>query len=627
MAHAGAAAGGIECPLGVGVGLRTAHYRTFLDAAAAGQPPAVGWIEVHTENYLARSGRDWHVLRTLRRDYPVSLHGVGLGLGSAHGFSEDHLARVGELVRAIQPTLVSEHLSWGALRERQLNDLLPLQLDRAALDLVAGRIARVQDALGRTILVENVSAYLRFRGDAMSEAEFLAELARRTGCGILLDVNNLYVNQHNHGEDALAALDTLAALVPGAIGEIHLGGHLATDDGLVDHHGDRVAAPVWGLYREALARFGRVPALVEWDTDVPALDVLLEEADTARRIADAVADEAARRPVDDTAAPAGAGTSRSGACTSRSGAGADQPSAGAAQSGASTIRTGTGTGTGMGRPGAATVQAAAAPSAAPDPAALQQAFGAALLDSAQDAVLAPWLKGDANLQRRLGIYRGNLNANWRRALSCAYPVLRQLVGDAFFDALAPLAGRAQPSLDPDLNRFGAGLGDFLDTFAPAASLPYLPDMARLEWLVHESFHAPDAPGKESAPDAAAVLAGLDPQGFEDSRAILHPSLRLHASDWATAPLWLAHQPDGPGFPQAMRAPSRALVMRARFQVEVTPVPAAAYAALQQLEAGNSFGAALDAAFALDEEFDVGGHLGDWLGRGVLQTVLAGALRA
>jgi len=243
-----------DAPLaGVGIGLRAPHYRAFLE-----RRPAVGWVEVHTENFLARSGRDWHVLAAVRRDYPVSLHGVGLGLGSVHGFSDDHLARVAALVRAVEPALVSEHLSWGALRDRQLNDLLPLPLDRAALDLVAARVARVQDALGRRILVENVSTYVRFAGDAVSEAEFLAELARRTGCGVLLDVNNLYVNEINHGEDPVAAIAAIAALPPGSVGEIHLGGHLVTEDGLIDHHGDRVAPPVWDLYRAALARFGAV---------------------------------------------------------------------------------------------------------------------------------------------------------------------------------------------------------------------------------------------------------------------------------------------------------------------------------------------------------------------------------
>jgi uncharacterized protein len=262
---------------GVGVGLRAPHYRQFLE-----QRPEAGWLEVHTENFLDQSGWDWHVLSQVRAHYPVSLHGVGLGLGSARGFSEAHLARVRDLVERVEPFLVSEHLCWGAVHDRQLNDLLPLALNGEALDLLCERVERVQDALRRRLLLENVSTYVRFKADAMSEAQFMAALARRTGCGLLLDINNLYVNQCNHGEDALAAI---AAIAPGSVGEFHLAGHLVTPDAVVDHHGDTVAEPVWDLYRAALARFGRQPTLIEWDTAIPALEVLLGEAAKAQAIA------------------------------------------------------------------------------------------------------------------------------------------------------------------------------------------------------------------------------------------------------------------------------------------------------------------------------------------------------
>jgi uncharacterized protein (UPF0276 family) len=532
---------------GAGIGLRAPHYGAFLD-----RKPDVAWVEVHTENFLARAGWDWHVLRAVRRDHAVSLHGVGLGLGSVHGFSEDHLARVAALVADIEPALVSEHLSWGALRDRQLNDLLPMLLDGAALDLVAARVTRVQEALGRIILVENVSTYVRFAADAMSEAAFLAELARRTGCGVLLDVNNLYVNERNHGEDPLAAI---AALPPGCVGEIHLGGHLVTHHGLVDHHGDRVAPPVWDLYRAALARFGAVPTLVEWDTDIPSLDVLLDEA--AR--ADAIAATAGRGGF----VPGPAGTT-------------------------------------------------AAPAPATDLDSVQQAFGAALFDGAREAALAPMLKGGV---QRFGIYRGNQNAHWLRALSSAYPVLRRLVGDDFFEALARAYGGAHPAIDPDLNRFGAALPDFLAGYAPAAGHPYLPDVARLEWCLHEAWFALDAGGPP------ATVAGLAADDFEAARAVLHPSLRLHASPWATVALWRAHQDGGPDFPDVRRADTYALVLRPRFKVEVETIGAPEYVALACLARGGTFGAALDAAFDLDEDFDVAAHLRRWLDGGIVTAIV------
>ena len=256
-------------PAGAGIGLRSRHYRDFLDGR-----PAVGWIEVHGENYFGAGGLDHHVLERVRRDYPVSLHGVGLGLGSIGGWSDGHLDKLAALARHIEPAFVSEHLCWSAVEGRSFNDLLPLPSTRAALLFVRERIERVQERLARRLLVENVSTYVDCGGE-MNEGEFLAELARQTGCGVLLDVNNLYVNQVNHGRNAV---DALRAIPRNFVEEIHLAGHLVTAEGLIDHHGDRVAEPVWRLYEGALERFGAVPTLIEWDTDVPELGVLLDEA-------------------------------------------------------------------------------------------------------------------------------------------------------------------------------------------------------------------------------------------------------------------------------------------------------------------------------------------------------------
>ncbi|MFZ6648103.1 DUF692 domain-containing protein [Undibacterium sp. TJN25] len=256
-------------------------------------PVDIGWLEVHSENYFGDGGYDLHVLQQLRRDYAVSLHGVGLGLGSAQGFSTAHLQRLQKLVERIQPGLVSEHLCWGAIASRQLNDLLPMPLSRDALDLVCDRVDLSQNVLKRRILLENVSTYLRFAADDMSEAEFLSQVATRTGCGILLDVNNLYVNQRNHGEDASRALLQLAGLPAGTVGEIHLAGHLVEDSCLVDNHGSKVDPEVWELYRQACRLLGSdIPALIEWDTDIPELGVLLDEARQAEECRRSVAEAA-----------------------------------------------------------------------------------------------------------------------------------------------------------------------------------------------------------------------------------------------------------------------------------------------------------------------------------------------
>jgi hypothetical protein len=256
-----------------GIGLRPPHYQQILQ-----EQPRIGWFEVHSENYFGAGGQPLHVLERIRGTYPLSLHGVGLSLGSTGPLAKRHLQLLCDLISRIEPGLVSEHLSWGRVGPRHLNDLLPLPYTEEALDVVCDHIDEVQERIRRQILVENISSYIQFRHSTMPEAEFIAGVARRTGCGILLDVNNLYVNEANHGLDPVSYLDAMPA---GAIREIHLAGHEQLGSLLIDTHGTRVAAPVWELYARAVDRFGPVPTLIEWDTDIPPLDVLLEESDHA----------------------------------------------------------------------------------------------------------------------------------------------------------------------------------------------------------------------------------------------------------------------------------------------------------------------------------------------------------
>ncbi|HEY4065630.1 MAG TPA: DUF692 domain-containing protein [Burkholderiaceae bacterium] len=261
----------------IGIGLRQPHYRELFE-----RRPALGFLEVHSENFFLDGGAAMHALERARAAYPVSLHGVGLSLGSADALAEAHLAKLKRLVDRVEPALVSEHLCWGGVGGEHFNDLLPLPYTRETLALLADRIDAVQRTLKRRILVENLSAYVEYRGSEMTETAFLAELARRTGCGLLLDLNNLYVNAVNFGFDPVARL---AELNGAAIGQIHLAGHTRTDDCLIDTHGSRVCDEVWALHAEACRRFGSKPTLIEWDTDLPALDVLLDEAARARALA------------------------------------------------------------------------------------------------------------------------------------------------------------------------------------------------------------------------------------------------------------------------------------------------------------------------------------------------------
>ena len=261
-------------PAKAGIGLRFPHHQAVLDTA-----PDVAWMEVHTENYMG-GGTPLAYLDAIRRDFPISLHGVGLSLGSAEGLDAAHIERIRKVAERIEPGLMSEHIAWSMVDGTYLADLLPLPMTEEALAVVCRHVDQVQSALKRRILVENPSTYLRFAHSTIPEWEFMAAVAARTGCGILCDVNNIYVSAHNHGWDAAAYL---AALPGVAVGEIHLAGHSvrALADGStvrIDDHASRVIADVWALYRIALARFGSVPTLIEWDNDIPSLYVLLGEA-------------------------------------------------------------------------------------------------------------------------------------------------------------------------------------------------------------------------------------------------------------------------------------------------------------------------------------------------------------
>ncbi len=280
---AGAGAGAGPMPVAAGIGLRAPHIMRVL-----AEHPSVAWLETHSENVFTAGGPFHDALGLIRRDYPLSLHGVGLSLGSADGLDAAHLNRLREVVHRYQPDLVSEHLCWGAVGGWHSNDLLPLPFTEEALRLVVARIGQVQDALGRQILVENVSTYLRFEGGDYTEWEFVAEAVRRSGCGLLCDVNNIYVNSVNHGFDPQVYL---RAMPRSAIQEIHLAGFTRKDNLavplLIDSHSRRVAPDVWDLYADAIALFGPVPTLIEWDQDIPELEVLLDEAAHAEGVLDA----------------------------------------------------------------------------------------------------------------------------------------------------------------------------------------------------------------------------------------------------------------------------------------------------------------------------------------------------
>lgn len=267
-------------PADAGLGFKPEH---FADIRA--MRPDLGFFEIHAENYMGAGGAPHAMLEALRADYALSLHGVGLSIGGARGLDPAHLARLRALIDRYQPESFSEHLAWSSHGADYLNDLLPLPYTPETLALVCAHVDQVQEALGVRMLLENPSTYVLFEQSTIPETEFLAEVARRTGCGLLLDVNNVFVSCVNHRTDPRAYL---AAFPLAEVGEIHLGGHaeeeLPSGPLLIDSHGAEVADPVWALYAEVIARTGPLPSLVEWDNDVPAFPVLLAEAARAQAV-------------------------------------------------------------------------------------------------------------------------------------------------------------------------------------------------------------------------------------------------------------------------------------------------------------------------------------------------------
>ena len=265
-------------PARAGVGLKPQHYGDIL-----GTKPDIGWFEIHAENYMGAGGAPHRFLAEIRARYPLSLHGVGLSIGGAGDLDQDHLARLKAVHDRYEPALFSEHLAWSSHGQGYFPDLLPLPYTDETLRLVSEHIDQVQNTLGRTMLLENPATYLAFETSTMSELDFLSEIVRRTGCGLLLDINNVFVSATNQGYGAQAYLDGFPLA---AVGEIHLAGHARDSDEtgaplLIDAHDREVCGPVWDLYRCVIARTGPLPTLIEWDNDVPAWPVLLAEAETA----------------------------------------------------------------------------------------------------------------------------------------------------------------------------------------------------------------------------------------------------------------------------------------------------------------------------------------------------------
>ncbi|MCG3176788.1 MAG: hypothetical protein MOGMAGMI_01752 [Candidatus Omnitrophica bacterium] len=546
--------------LGCGVGLRSTHYDTVLS-----EHPRMDWFEAITENFMDSGGRPVRILEEVRRRYPVALHGVSLSIGSADPLHPRYLSRLRELVDRIEPFVVSDHLCWCGVDGDSLHDLLPLPFTEEAIEHVVRRVGQVQELLGRPILIENVSSYVTYRHSTVPEWEFLAETARRSGCGILLDLNNVYVNSVNHGFDPSEYLRRL----PGElVGQFHLAGHTNMGRYLFDTHGGEVIDPVWRLYEQALELYGKVSTLIEWDDRIPSFERLAEEARKAReyyeraelKSPDRLASESAGRvtPYVVRTAPAGA------------------PALVETQRWLKTHI----------KPGARPEDAAA-------------------------VCLNPQ-GGDPGVER-LAVYAGGYFARVHEALAEVYESVRHLLGEAAFRELADAYAVAHPSREYNLTYVGRQLPQFLEGHPHTERLGFLPDLAALEWRVTEAFHAYDGPAATA--EVLSAAAELDPERLTLE---FQPSVQVFASMWPVVDLWQARRTPLDKLDIALEGrPQCALVYRRGSEVVCEVIAKEAFLILEALLSGATLGRALERLSDADEELPLGPWFADWSAKGLL----------
>lgn len=470
-------------PFCAGMGLRAPHYREVLETS-----PNLAWVEVHSENFF-EGGAALNTLLRVRAERPVSLHGVGMGLGSPDPLDLSHLAALKRLVDRVEPAAVSEHLCWNQCNGEVFNDLLPFPMSTQALQRLSDKIDQVQNRLGRPLWIENLSYYVNFPQDHWGEGDFLNELCRRTGCGVLLDVNNLYVNYLNFGVNPDSVLQ---ALHPDYVKEYHLAGYSQQGEGWVDTHSAPVAEAVWEWFGRTLRILGPRPTLIEWDNEIPTLTRLMEEVAQAQTYLD-------RETVSNWSSPpdhhAGAEVTRLAESSRNGDDRLELAERGTFQwfsNGLSSIP---------------------------------------YLSETDHAVA-----GEKHQRWGLAVYRNNLRENLLAALQGAYPVLFQLVGEQCFRSLAERYRRTHPSRHGNLHEYGEQFPAFVGQDAIAREWPWFEAMARLEWVCHRSYFAADSLALDSS-----RLAAVSPQHYADLCFIADAAIQLLKLDYTVLSIWEAHQ--------------------------------------------------------------------------------------
>ncbi len=519
---------------GCGMGLRSQHYPVITETW-----PKVDWFEAVSENYMDTGGRPLQILEKVRQRYPVALHGTALSIGSVDPLNLRYLERLKNLIRRIDPFIVSDHLSWAGTEGEQLHDLLPLPFTEEAVAHVTARVDQVQEILGCKILLENVSTYVTFRHSTMAEWDFLSEISRRSGCGILLDLNNIYVNAVNHRFDPM---DYLKAIDDEQVQQIHLGGHTDRGDFLFDTHSKPTLDKVWKLYEEAMRRWGPISTLVEWDEDIPPFEELKIEVEKAKLIQRRYEHMARSQPVK----PA------------KNFLSPQEPAASGFQI----------------------------------PLSEAQSLFRSEIRASRHEILEPFQtllnpQGRVSGQERLQVYAEGYTARIRESIAEVYEAVRHALDAEVFDELCRAYAERTHSDDYNLNHAGKNLEEFLRTSSLSKEAPFLPDLAKFEWSLWEAFHSFD----ESATFTHSDLAKMPSEDWERSTLVFQPSVRLLDSAWPVLDLWKTRRESSELKKVRLNSnPQKVLIGRRGDQVRCELLGLEQFRLIQGLLAGKSLGA-------------------------------------
>jgi uncharacterized protein (UPF0276 family) len=544
---------------GCGVGLRNKHYQFILS-----DWPKMDWFEAVTENFLDTGGRPLNVLQEIRRHYPVALHGVSLSIGTCDALDKDYLKKLKELVSRIEPFVVSDHLCWTGVEGENLHDLLPLPFTEEAMKHVTRRVNEVQEFLGRPILLENISTYVTYKHSQVPEWDFLREVARKSGCGILLDLNNIFVNATNHRFDPFRYLEAIPA---SSVGQFHLAGHTDKGDYLFDTHSAPVVPNVWKLYEQALRLYGPVSTLIEWDEEIPDFSRLSDEVEMARRIYEkSRPDKPAEAPAVPLYFPENSSVARLSLLS------------------------------------------------------VQHEMKMSVKARRDGTMSADLLNPQGGLPgaERMAVYAEGYVVRLSEALAEVYETINHLLGKEAFMELAGLYLEHFPSHNYNLNCIGKELPGFIGKTRFTNEFPFLPDLASLELAVVSAFHAFD-----ETPFDPAVLVSLSEEDWEKMRVIFQPSVHVVGSDWPILDIWKARKtPLSEMNIDLINRPQSVLVYRQGVEVCCEAIDKSQKDLVQHLLKGISLGetCASVAEVANSEELPLEQWFSSWTGQGLIAHV-------